>query len=65
MAELPMKTLAIVIIFVVIAAIALVFIFSGWEGTSTSESLFNLSKNITSNATKVAGQESKLKPLFG
>jgi hypothetical protein len=65
MADLPISTIAIVIIFIVIAAIGLMFIFSGFTSADTSGTFFNFSQNISSNASVTAGSESQLKPLFG
>ena len=63
MAELPMSTIAIVIIFIVIAAIALVFIFSSFQSSDTTVTFFNFTKNLSANATITAGSESQIKPL--
>jgi hypothetical protein len=65
MAELPISTIAIVIIFVVVAAIGLFFIFSGFTNANTAGTFFNFSQNISTNASVTAGSESQIKPLFG
>ena len=65
MAELPISTIAIVIIFIVIAALGLMLIFSGFTSADTSGIFFNFSHNISAYASATAGSESQIKPLFG
>lgn len=64
MSELPMRSVVIIIMFIIVAAVALIFIFSTFGSADMSSSFFNLSKNISENASNIAGQEAKQMPLF-
>ena len=55
MSELPIRTVAIIVIFIIVLAIGLIWLFSGFGTIDTTETFFNVSKNLSQNSSATVG----------
>jgi len=56
MVEFPMRTVMIIVLFIVVAAVALMYIFSTFREVSPTSTYFNFSQTMISNASVEGGK---------